>query len=1265
MSHATKITYSGGTFESLYDQTPAMMHSVDIDGNIVHVNAFWLNKLGYKKSEVLHKNFINFLIDSEKEYARKVTIPNYYKNGASENVPYKMKCKDGKVLEVLLSSTSIRDSKGKFVISNAVLTDVTQSNALKNELEKTQKLLSETHAMAKVGVWEVNLLTNEIYWSDVTRMIMEVSEDYEAKGDAVAAFYKEGESRERFTSAVGKAMSQGVSYDFESEVITSKGNEIWARSIGNIEFRNDVPYRMYGSFQDITDRKKMQLEVVKSEEKYKSLFNSFSDIYYRTDENNNVIAISPSVEKHYGYKVEELIGKKSDTLVVDRSQVDDLRKLLIKYGKIDDWITEVTHKNGGILTVSVNIVANYNQKRVYKGLTGVIRNITEKIKAAKKEKSLAHKYEQLFHNSNDAIIISDVDTNDIIETNESAQKLLGYNKEQFSSLNLIKLSETGSLEQVEKWAKNKNEIKILLYQTQIKDKHNTLIDVEISAKKILIEGKIIIQSFIRNISERLLLEKKEKTLSYKYEQLFHTSSDAIFLFDPITKRIVETNLAAQVMLGYSAEELNKLTVLNLRGVKSSKITDTRIEKILASKLSLFESIFVKKSGDIIPIEISTKAIVIDGKQLIQSFARDISDRYLAEETLKTSEKNLKRAEHLTKMGNWEYNSLNKIYCFSDEIANIFEVKEPEKVSFELIKSRVHPDDILSFNHHVRKQVKAKEKKHTTFSYRVIIDNKVKYLDSINESYFNEGITTKMFGTIQDVTESRMLEIQLYKKNNQLNILSKIERAIIQAKNIINLSNQVSDILIKDLDFALVQIKLPSNDGTNKLISLAQKTNSKYTDENLDWLNNPKIKKPQHLNSTKTKLIVINNISSISKPKIWKEKLIESKIKSYVSIPFSFREHSKGVVDFYIDTPLQDGEGDIEFLNQVVNDLAVGLNALEINREKEELTGYNKMLVESLNLVSFEVDVLNNLITFRGSTQTVLGYSKEELGNSFTAFNDKIHPFDLEQIKNRAKYQKGNQVEFEYRFEQKNGTYTWVNTIDRVIKNKNNELITVNGIILNIDAKRNEIKNQLAAEVKGKDLERKRIAEELHDSLGQTLSVASMSLNAIRNDVRFSNPLNQGVFTNVQSLVDQAITETREISHNLIPSALTDFGLIPSLEADIIKINTISDIQFYFYHQNVPSKLNEILEVNVYKIIKEGINNIIKHSKAKVANIQVISHEELLVLMIEDDGIGFDEAATLGNSGIGLQNLRNRVKSMGGEIFIETNKGVLITIEIQM
>lgn len=199
-------------------------------------------------------------------------------------------------------------------------------------------------------------------------------------------------------------------------------------------------------------------------------------------------------------------------------------------------------------------------------------------------------------------------------------------------------------------------------------------------------------------------------------------------------------------------------------------------------------------------------------------------------------------------------------------------------------------------------------------------------------------------------------------------------------------------------------------------------------------------------------------------------------------------------------------------------------------------------------------------------------------------------------------------------------------------------------------------------IEGQEAERLRIAKDLHDSLGGLLSTVKNHFATIQKEIEQIEKLDLTKKTN--SLIDEACIEVRRISHNMMPHALSISGLKGAIEDLGEQLNE----QGYLTTIEISSALKNIDEtkkVTIYRLVQEIISNIRKHAKAKTILIQLLTHQNEINLIIEDDGIGFNYEEAIKKSGMGLESIISRIQFLDGKINwdSEINKGSTVSINI--
>ena len=190
-------------------------------------------------------------------------------------------------------------------------------------------------------------------------------------------------------------------------------------------------------------------------------------------------------------------------------------------------------------------------------------------------------------------------------------------------------------------------------------------------------------------------------------------------------------------------------------------------------------------------------------------------------------------------------------------------------------------------------------------------------------------------------------------------------------------------------------------------------------------------------------------------------------------------------------------------------------------------------------------------------------------------------------------------------------------------------------------------------IEGQELERERVAKDLHDSLGGLLSTIKLQFDSVKVKIKEVEHVKE--YKKANKLLDTAVEEIRTISRNMQPAALSNLGLIPAITDMINRFDNESypDIDFQFY--NIPKRLDATIALSIYRVIQELLHNAIKHSKASEILIQLNRDGKELVLQFEDDGVGFD-MASLPKRGMGLSNIKSRVNYLKGSVEIDSKPG---------
>jgi len=210
----------------------------------------------------------------------------------------------------------------------------------------------------------------------------------------------------------------------------------------------------------------------------------------------------------------------------------------------------------------------------------------------------------------------------------------------------------------------------------------------------------------------------------------------------------------------------------------------------------------------------------------------------------------------------------------------------------------------------------------------------------------------------------------------------------------------------------------------------------------------------------------------------------------------------------------------------------------------------------------------------------------------------------------------------------------------------------------VDLSQRVARDSLRRVVAGQEVERRRLARELHDETGQALTSILLGLRAVEDansDVSVDD---------LRELVVATLQDVRRLAVQLRPKALDDFGLGPALERLVQTFSESSGIRVDLEARLGPERLPGEVETTVYRIVQEALTNVVKHAEAKNVSILLVRRHDVVTTVIEDDGIGFETGAARGDS-LGLAGIRERVELHDGRLTIESAPGAGTTLRVEV
>ena len=385
----------------------------------------WLKEFNIKERNIVGKYYFDVIPNTPERLKR------VYKNGlkgkSSNVISQKFIDLSGNILWLKWKVDPWNDYEGNNAGIIIFAEDITATT-------RKKELLKKAESLSKIGGWELDLATNQLHWTAVTKKIHEVANDYLPKLDEAINFYKEGEQQEKITKLNNKCIKKGKSYDEELLIVTAKGNELWVRSKGEAEFHKGRCVRIFGTFQDIDSEKKAELKYKETAERLKVATNAANIGIWEFDVVNDELAWNDQMFKLYGIKREDFGGVyeawKCSVHQDDQERSQKEVEMALKGEKDFNTEFKVVWPNGKIRYIQAVAVIHKDEKGSPLKMIGTNWDITQTKEAQLKYKEVGDRLNLATNAAQIGIWEYDI-ANDSSVWNDQVYKLYGIDKEGF------------------------------------------------------------------------------------------------------------------------------------------------------------------------------------------------------------------------------------------------------------------------------------------------------------------------------------------------------------------------------------------------------------------------------------------------------------------------------------------------------------------------------------------------------------------------------------------------------------------------------------------------------------------------------------------------------------------------------------------------------------------------------------------------------------------------------------------------------------------
>ncbi|HLP39068.1 PAS domain S-box protein [Lacibacter sp.] len=948
-----------------------------------------------------------------------------------------------------------------------------------------------------------------------------------------------------------------------------------------------------------------------------TITNNIQDIIITSDNNFNITRWNDAAEKILGWKSEEVLGKTTvdilNTIYLEQSR----EQILAVINEKGIWKGElIYHTKSG---QKVNVIATASKLKDADGNTTgnliLVRDITDRKRAEEKIKE----FQYFFNNSNDLSCIANKDGYFEI-LNPSFEKVLGYSQNELSKNPFIDFVHPDDVPAtLREYGNLKAGATVIHFTNRYRNKNGEYRWFDWNASSNPLTGKLY--CIARDITERKNAEdalhklneeleqkvmdrtEKIKRSEEQYRHLFHNNPMPMWVIDLGNFKFLDVNDMAIMHYGYSRKEFLSMTALDIRPDEDKAAFIKSDHSYVTNQTNYNKGKWRhrKKDGSIIKVEIIAHEILFEGNKARLILAHDITEQQEAEEKLAASEIRFRSLIENSSEG----------ITLTDASSNvIYRSPGSQRITgnlpIENSIDRTHPDDLEELKR-IHAQILCSSGVAVPFLGRFLHQSGTYiWLEGTFNNLLNVDGVNAIVANYRDVTKRKELETLLSKANSLARIGSwevDLMKETVYWNDITREIHEVESNFVPDLATGINFYKEgPNRDLIEKKVKEAIELGNAWDMElqiitaknNERWIRT--IGEAEFVDGKCVR--IYGSFQDIDQRKKAEEKVIRSE----TNLRAIFENTSEGFL-------LVDREGLIKTFNS---------KAIEYSF----FSGEN----------NFQVD------------HSLFEFIEESRVPVFREF--------FLQVLN------GESIHFERSYEAGNGKTSW---LDFSITPVWDEGIISGACVSGRDITQNKLMEQeiLAqkiqeqrkisrAIIKAQERERNHMGQELHDNVNQILAGTKLYLGMIGKDEESKDLIKYPM-----ELIDTAIQEIRLLSSKKV-TPIKNINLKELLQKLLEDLESGSSVKTFF-QCNITDHVNDDeLKLNIYRIIQEQLNNIMKHAAAKTVTVSAIAKDHRVRIVIKDDGKGFD--TTKKRKGIGISNMINRIESFNGTVVIESSRG---------
>jgi PAS domain S-box-containing protein len=1204
----------------IFDSMPLFINIHDKNNNISEVNKYFEKRFGYSNKDLKHHNLLELITTSENYPVAKQAIEK--SNGTWND--FELITKSGQTLYTTWINISLSEDR-----SLGIGLDISERKRMEETMREKEERLSLAVKGGRVGLWDWRVQNGELVideeWAkQLGYTVEELSPVSYKKWEELT----HPDDKEK-TLEIFEEYFQGDRSFYENTIRMKHKDGHWVYILDRgkvVSWIDDTtPERILGTHLDISERIELEKSIKESRERLQVTTNSANIGLWEWNPKTGEIYIDQIWASLVGYTLDELepISIETWNTLLHPDDLDLFNNTVEKYfsGETDTYECEVRmkHKKGHwVWILDRGKIIERDEEGNPTKMTGTHVDITDRVEAEQENKVLANVYRF----SNTALGVSNHKTGELVRVNSAFAELLDYEIDELIGKKVTDIYAPGSQQDITRVINELTEYGQTIYETTLQQKNGDTFQALVNLALLTDEDNHT-QYRLSTVQDISYIKEQQAELQRSRDRLLQAQEIAKLGY--WTLDVDENELWwSEIVYDIYGKQIDNYTPAIKNYLKLTHPDDRdSVRKVLKNELlnKSFESIHrIIRDGQIGYVQLRGERFYdeIDKKWLINGTVLDITEIKQIEKQLETQQKRFEIAANITSDVIWEWDPEKEQLWWGDGIETLLGYDESD-----------YKNDPRFWHRRIAKKDQERiirSMEEAEMSGALYWNEKYSFLDVNNQE--------------KQIDDSAMLV-----RDKDGNIVRIIGAMVDKTKEI---------EYQKSLEHQSRKFEMIAKSSNDVLYEWNCKTDKVWWSEG--WQTKFMFDEKQ-----------VENTYDWWKSRLhpdYKEKIIETLERSMSEEAESWHEYykfknGKGSYSIVIDKGyFIKEEGDVTYMVGTISDITEEVNAREELKASEE---QYRLLFEQ-NPIPMWIYDPNTLrfVTVNQSALKKYGYSEKEMLNMTIA---DIRPeSDLSRLKKDLDENLGKDKtefkEWEHLTKSGKSLIVEISASNIFYKGKRQRLV----IAHDITEQRRAEEKAISAIIEGEERERQRIAKELHDGLGQYLSASNMNLKSVYEDIEdIPDKLDKSFKTGLE-LLNHAISETRNISQNLLPKAIQDYGLELAVESLLNQLKNNSSISIKLYKNLTGASIPNNIQINLYRILQEALNNAIRHGRPDKIDVQLVYSENELLLVIEDNGIGFDIQNVSGD-GVGLRSMKTRAGAMSAEFDIVSSKdkGTIISV----